>query len=121
MHIPLHVCTLLTRSCALRVLLQVPDFESVGSLWVDAAETRPPHLQPTDYRSPDPAELYPALASGALQPASIETESWCALETALAQLTRTREDDPNPGTRRRFQDAWKAVRKEYAAYLVAEA
>jgi len=52
----------------------IPDWESVGALWVEAAEAQA--LDVDDFRSPDPAELFPAVASGELMPQSVDTDAF---------------------------------------------
>ena len=44
-------------------------------------------LRACDYRSPDPAHLFPRVASGALVPGSLDTGAWRALEALVRRLT----------------------------------
>jgi hypothetical protein len=71
----------------------VPDFDIVGALWISASDmmtdgrARKEDNQ-SDYRSPDPQALLPAVESGELKAASIDTESFQQLEVLMKELTR---------------------------------
>ena len=66
-------------------LKSVPDFESVGACWVDVQSLAA--LRDTDYRSPDPASLFPRVASGELVPRSVNTEAFQAVEALVERVT----------------------------------
>eukprot|EP00930_Biecheleria_cincta_P034239 TRINITY_DN23676_c0_g2_i1.p1 TRINITY_DN23676_c0_g2~~TRINITY_DN23676_c0_g2_i1.p1 ORF type:complete len:384 (-),score=72.88 TRINITY_DN23676_c0_g2_i1:83-1234(-) len=63
----------------------VPDWESVGAVWADAKDLE--RLTRSDYRSPDPAGLYPKVASGQLTPYSLDTVAFRNLEALMQKLT----------------------------------
>jgi len=63
----------------------VPDWESVGAVWADARDLE--RLTHADYRSPDPADLYPKVASGQLTPQSLDTVAFRNLEALMQKLT----------------------------------
>ena len=88
----------------------VPDFESVGALWVAAEELSA--LTPDDYRSPDPAELFPRVASGALPAQTLHTEAWVAFEALLRRLT-SRELRRGDDSGAEVQVAWEALADAY--------
>jgi len=69
------------------VTKSVPDFESVGALWVSVAEMQA-ELREQDYRSPDPPELFPAIDSGELSGAPIDTEAFRQLEALVKSATQ---------------------------------
>ena len=83
----------------------VPDYESVGACWVDARELEA--LDATDYRHPDPAELYPAVASGALRPHALN-EAFEGLEAVVRRLT-----SGDRAARAELGRAWERVRAAY--------
>ena len=87
----------------------VPDFESVGALWVDPGDLE--GLEEADYRSDDPARYFPAVASGRLASHSLVTDTFRALELEVRRLTQlrrvTREDGES------VLGCWDQLRAEY--------
>eukprot|EP00931_Biecheleriopsis_adriatica_P029472 TRINITY_DN17493_c0_g1_i2.p1 TRINITY_DN17493_c0_g1~~TRINITY_DN17493_c0_g1_i2.p1 ORF type:complete len:370 (-),score=65.69 TRINITY_DN17493_c0_g1_i2:311-1420(-) len=63
----------------------IPDWESVGAVWADVSDLQ--RLSEDDYRSPDPADLYPKVVSGELQPHSLDTAAFRELEVLIQRLT----------------------------------
>ena len=63
----------------------MPDFESVGALWVDAADLAA--LGGRDYRADDPARYFPAVASGTLVAHSLDTDAFRGFEETVRVLT----------------------------------
>lgn len=63
----------------------VPDWESVGALWIDVRDLK--ELEVDDYRAPDPLLLYPKVASGEYQVHSLDTEPYRNLEEMIRSLT----------------------------------
>lgn len=88
-------------------LKAVPDWESCGAVWASAEELDA--LTDEHYRSPDPAELFPRVASGALRAASLETDAWAALERAIVSLTRGEAHAEES-----MRTAWPHVARVYA-------
>jgi len=86
----------------------VPDFESVGALWAAAEDLE--RLRDEDYRSPDPAELYPQVASGRLPAHPIDTDAFRSLEAVLRRLTRGEQ-----GAEAELGHVWRALREAYPA------
>jgi len=84
----------------------VPDWESVGALWCAAGELST--LRASDYRSPDPAHLFPRVASGALVPASLDTDAWRALEALVRRLTAGEE-----GALHELPAVWAHIKATY--------
>jgi len=68
----------------------VPDWESAGAIWVDVQSLR--SLRSEDYRSPDPAKLFPAVVKGTLRPHPIETPAFRYLDEVLIALTKGESD-----------------------------
>ena len=95
----------------------VPDWESVGAIWV--APDQLESLSREDYRARDPAKYFPAVAGGRLVPHSVETESFRQLEEVMARLTGdknlTREHRAGMMLR-----AWEALTAEYPFALFRE-
>lgn len=86
----------------------IPDFESVGALWVAADDLR--LLQKEDYRSTDPARLYPRVASGELRPQPTDTSEFQALEALVRRLTLG-----DPGAEAELPGVWRALQAAYPA------
>jgi phosphatase NudJ len=84
----------------------VPDWESVGALWTDVSGLE--KLTKKDYRSPDPADLYPKVATGALQPQSLDTEAFRALETLVQRLTAG-----DRAAEAELPNVWKRIKMTY--------
>jgi len=63
----------------------VPDFESVGAMWVDVSELE--HLKKKDFRDPDPLEMFPLVSNGEIWARSIETQAFRQLEELMATWT----------------------------------
>lgn len=78
----------------------LPDWESVGAMWVDVKELK--KLKESDYRHPDPAELYP----------QVDTKDFQSLEDLVRRLTLG-DLSAEPELNR----AWRRVQKSYPASL----
>jgi len=63
----------------------IPDWESVGAVWAHVHDLA--RLKERDYRSPDPAKLYPKVSSGELHPHSLDTPAFASLEALIIRLT----------------------------------
>lgn len=84
----------------------VPDWESAGALWTDVSGLE--KLSEGDYRSPDPADLFPKVASGALKPQSLDTEAFRELEALMRRLTMG-----DKAARKELPDVWKRIEATY--------
>jgi hypothetical protein len=93
----------------------VPDWESAGALWVDAAEMVAKLREENgDYRARDPVDFFPALASGELVPCSLETPAWARFEALVKQLTAADRGGGNgPG----LEEAWAELQAAYPPAL----
>lgn len=93
----------------------VPDFESVGAVWVAAEAARA--LAPAAYRSPDPRELFPAVARGELVAgACAPSHAFAELEALARRLTR----EPARAAARWAGDVdrvWGQLRAEFPASM----
>jgi 8-oxo-dGTP pyrophosphatase MutT (NUDIX family) len=90
----------------------IPDFESVGAMWADPS--RLAALRRRDYRCPDPAELFPAVASGARKPLSLDTEAWRGVEAATRAATATSRGEAGwKAAIDRVAAAWGAMQRAY--------
>lgn len=91
----------------------VPDFESVGSLWV--AHTDLGDLDHTDYRSPDPPQYFPAVADRQLLPQPVNTPAFRNLEQLVSEFTRRSLDkqEDRQDLSVRLEEVWKQLREEY--------
>eukprot|EP00929_Paragymnodinium_shiwhaense_P103705 TRINITY_DN67394_c0_g1_i1.p1 TRINITY_DN67394_c0_g1~~TRINITY_DN67394_c0_g1_i1.p1 ORF type:complete len:404 (+),score=54.10 TRINITY_DN67394_c0_g1_i1:56-1267(+) len=89
----------------------VPDWESVGAVWVDVGQLN--ELSREDYRNPDPADLYPKVASGELQPHSLDTPSFQRLEQAVKKLTKG-----NIGYLNEVPKIIEALKKDYPPTVI---
>lgn len=95
----------------------VPDWESVGAMWVYPEQLAP--LRGLDYRSTDPARYFPAVASGRLAPWPVQTDSFRRLEAVMAQLTR-KPGVPRQEQARLFMGAWQGLKAEYPPDMFKE-
>jgi 8-oxo-dGTP pyrophosphatase MutT (NUDIX family) len=94
----------------------IPDFESVGAMWVD--HERLAALGRGDYRAPDPAELFPAVATGALTPHPLDTEAWREVEAATRAVTLVAHGAEGwEAASSRAAAAWEAMRRGYPAEI----
>lgn len=82
----------------------IPDWESAGAVWVEASALS--DLSESHYRSSDPAEFFPAVASG-MPCHSLETESFRELDAAVQELTQCER------SLGRLRSAVQALAKEY--------
>jgi 8-oxo-dGTP pyrophosphatase MutT (NUDIX family) len=92
----------------------VPDFESVGAMWVDVSELE--HLKESDFRDPRPLEMFPLVSSGEMRAHSYETQSFRQLEELMSTWTARmlKEGDCE-------RDLWSvsnALRREYGPDVV---
>ena len=92
----------------------VPDFHSVGAVWVDVRDLA--QIHENEFRHPDPPMLFPAVESGSLVPASLETTAWAALEKTVAALTATDDDGANRG--KLIPPVWDQVVRAYRSIAV---
>mmetsp|Transcript_96160 Transcript_96160/g.310179 ORF Transcript_96160/g.310179 Transcript_96160/m.310179 type:complete len:122 (+) Transcript_96160:712-1077(+) len=84
----------------------IPNFESCGALWTAAEDLA--RLSDKDYRSPDPAELYPAVASGALRVQSVDSEAFQGLEALMRRLTKG-----DRSAQGELPQVWEVLKKAY--------
>jgi ADP-ribose pyrophosphatase YjhB (NUDIX family) len=63
----------------------VPDFESVGAMWVDVSELD--HLKKEDFRNPDPLKMFPLVSNGKIWARSIENQAFRQLEELMTTWT----------------------------------
>ena len=92
----------------------VPDFHSVGAVWVDVRDLA--QIHENEFRHPDPPMLFPAVESGSLVPASLETTAWVALGKTVAALTATDDDGANRG--KLIPPVWDQVVRAYRSIAV---
>ena len=93
-----------------KAIKTVPSFHSVGALWAGADALH--DLRGDEYRSEDPAVLFPSLNSGALTPQPFGT-TWARLEALCRDLGQT-----PPAQLAKKRDAtlpktWIAIEKRY--------
>jgi phosphatase NudJ len=63
----------------------VPDFESVGAMWITADDVM--DLHENDFRGTDPVEYYPAVARGELQAVPTSVPEFVEVEELIQRLT----------------------------------
>eukprot|EP00439_Symbiodinium_sp_Y106_P044612 s1093_g5.t1 len=86
----------------------VPDWESVGAMWAEVADIQ--KLKESDFRNPDPQELYPKVASGSLKPQPVDTKEFVALEALIRRLTAG-----DRKAQRELEGVWRSVQAAYPA------
>lgn len=92
----------------------VPDWESVGAMWAEVADIQ--KLKESDFRNPDPQELYPKVASGSLIPQPVDTKEFVALEALIRRLTA--------GDRKALREldgVWRSVQAAYPTAVFTRA
>ncbi|CAE7397361.1 ndx-1 [Symbiodinium necroappetens] len=92
----------------------VPDWESVGAMWAEVADIQ--KLKESDFRHPDPQELYPKVASGSLKPQPVDTKEFVALEALIRRLTA--------GDRKALREldgVWRSVQAAYPTAVFTRA
>ncbi|CAE7884743.1 ndx-1 [Symbiodinium microadriaticum] len=92
----------------------VPDWESVGAMWAEVADIQ--KLKESDFRNPDPQELYPKVASGSLKPQPVDTKEFVALEALIRRLTA--------GDRKALREldgVWRSVQAAYPTAVFTRA
>mmetsp|Transcript_3063 Transcript_3063/g.7904 ORF Transcript_3063/g.7904 Transcript_3063/m.7904 type:complete len:178 (+) Transcript_3063:204-737(+) len=87
----------------------LPDFESCGATWVRAEHLA--SLSDRDYRSDDPADLFPAIAKGVLPPQPIDTPAFKALEELIQVLTQQKQSGRE--TERVMAAVWQKLKQAY--------
>ena len=90
----------------------VPDFESCGAVWLGVSELD--DLTERDYRGGGTAELYRAVASGALAPLPLETPSFAELEEMVQRLTKD-EDYLRVKWLAEIKRVWALLAEDYPA------
>jgi len=90
----------------------IPDFESVGAMWV--APESLAALSRDDYRSPDPARLFPPVATGEMTAHSISTPEFQRFDEAIRNLTMGK------GSYSEIDEAWKRLKDVYPATAFKE-
>eukprot|EP00656_Telonema_subtile_P028806 TRINITY_DN3144_c0_g2_i2.p1 TRINITY_DN3144_c0_g2~~TRINITY_DN3144_c0_g2_i2.p1 ORF type:complete len:271 (+),score=63.15 TRINITY_DN3144_c0_g2_i2:480-1292(+) len=90
----------------------VPDFESVGAMWVQPQQLN--SLSDKDYRSPDPAFYFPAVASGQLTAHPVDAPEFLQYNTTVKRLTA------GDGSEREMHRAWDLLKKVYPADVFRE-
>ena len=91
----------------------VPDFHSVGAIWVDPADLS--ELHENEYRHPDPPVLFPGVESGAIKAHPLDTDAWRHLQETVQILTAS--DDPAKRDEL-LPPAWDAVAHSYRSIAV---
>ncbi|CAE7246018.1 ndx-1, partial [Symbiodinium natans] len=84
----------------------VPDWESVGAMWAEVEEVQ--NLKESDFRHPDPQDLYPKVASGHLKPEPVDTKEFLALEALIRRLTAG-----DARAERELASVWRSVQAAY--------
>ncbi|CAE7445342.1 unnamed protein product [Symbiodinium sp. CCMP2456] len=92
----------------------VPDWESVGAMWAEVADIQ--KLKESDFRNPDPQELYPKVASGSLKPQPVDTKEFVALEALIRRLTAG-----DRKAQRELDGVWRSVQAAYPAAVFTRA
>ncbi|OLP76943.1 hypothetical protein AK812_SmicGene43055 [Symbiodinium microadriaticum] len=72
--------------------------------------------QESDFRNPDPQELYPKVASGSLKPQPVDTKEFVALEALIRRLTA--------GDRKALREldgVWRSVQAAYPTAVFTRA
>jgi len=92
-------------------LKSLPDWESAGAIWVTADEVAA--LSNDCFRSPDPAELFPAVQSGQLRPLALDTEAFQQFDALLQRLTQGHAS-------RKFAVCWHGLKRTYPASAFQE-
>jgi 8-oxo-dGTP pyrophosphatase MutT (NUDIX family) len=90
----------------------VPDFESVGALWV-GHEMLKELNNPGDFRSDAPLRFFPPVATGDLKPQSLDTDAFRAFEQTIASLTQRAE--PTRQDIKHFFGVWEDLKHAYPA------
>ena len=95
----------------------VPDWESVGAMWVASEQLG--SLSRKDYRASDPAKYFPAVASGRMVPHPVDTASFKQLEEVIAQLTGDRSLIREQRAREMLR-VWEALKADYPHSMFVE-
>ena len=95
----------------------VPDWESVGAMWV--APEQLGSLSRKDYRSSDPAKYFPAVASGRMVPHPVNKGSFQQLEEVMAQLTGNQRLSREHRAREMLR-VWEALKADYPDSMFVE-
>lgn len=90
----------------------IPDFESVGAMWVWPDQLE--QLSVDDYRSPDPARYFPAVAHGNIEVHSVDTQEFAAFEKQIQKLTA------GQGSIQKLEQCWKDLKKRYPSQAFRE-
>jgi 8-oxo-dGTP pyrophosphatase MutT (NUDIX family) len=95
----------------------VPDFESVGAMWVEVRDLM--RLEPKHFRNTEPLQIFPLVDSGKMVCHSIETPAFRQLEQVMKTWT-TRRGCGSDFVRRGPDDVlrdvasvWQALKDEY--------
>jgi len=94
----------------------IPDWESAGSLWVQAKAVL--SLDDDFFRSPDPVELFPAVESGALCSYPVDTPAFRNFDELLVQFTDG--SGPKYGKKDQLRKAWNELRSCYPSEIFFE-
>ena len=104
----------------------VPDFESCGAVWVEAAQMLAT-LTPADFRAPDPVRLFPPVDAGLLRAQPVDTPAFLGLEIVMRRLTLagdasssvsgTSEQGEQAAGALAFSSAWAGLKDAYPAAL----
>ena len=88
----------------------VPDFHSVGAIWVDPGDLE--DLNENEYRNPDPPKFFPGVEEGTIKAHPLDTDAWNNLESIVKELTAS----PDPQKRdAQIPAAWDACERTYKA------
>jgi ADP-ribose pyrophosphatase YjhB (NUDIX family) len=94
----------------------VPDFHSVGAIWVDPGDLE--DLNENEYRNPDPPKFFPGVEEGTIKAHPLDTDAWNNLEGIVKELTAS----PDPQKRdSQIPAAWDACERTYKSACHMEA
>jgi 8-oxo-dGTP pyrophosphatase MutT (NUDIX family) len=91
----------------------VPDFESVGTMWVDVSELV--HLEEEDFRDSDPLDMFPLVSNGVIRARSIETQAFRQLEELMTTWTVKKGE-----YERDLESVVNSLRRKYGPDVVLE-
>jgi len=86
----------------------VPDFHSIGAIWVDPADLE--ELNDAEYRNPDPPRLFPGVEAGTTKAHPLDTDTWRHLEATVKTLTAVNDPAQRDAL---LPHAWDACERTY--------
>jgi len=94
----------------------VPDFHSVGAIWVDPSDLE--DLNENEYRNPDPPKFFPGVEEGTIKAHPLDTDAWNNLETVVKELTASPDAQKRDA---QIPAAWAACERTYKSACHMEA